>query len=209
MTRRLKPLGIDHLGALPCECEGCVFWETPELLEVRCGAACDTGLLRDWYGTVTREWGECGRIASEDDEILGFIKYAPPRYFPQAARFPSGPPSENAVLLACIHIRDDARRHGLGRLLLQAALRDLSVRGERVVEAYACSNCADISASPVMGVEFLLRHGFTVLHPHPTYPLLRLDLRSLAAWTENLEAVLDSLRIPLRAPRPVPSPSIK
>ncbi len=209
MTRRLKPLEVGHLGALPCECEGCVFWETDSRLEARCGAACDIAMLRDWYGTVCREWGDCGRVASEDDEVLGFIKYAPARYFPQASYFPSGPPSENAVLLACIHIRDDARRHGLGRLLLQAALKDLSLRGERCVEAYAFANGGNMNAVPVMGVEFLLRHGFTVSRPHPTFPLLKLDLRSLVTWTENLEAVLDSLRIPIGAPRRVPSPSIE
>ncbi|MDH4140128.1 MAG: GNAT family N-acetyltransferase [Coriobacteriia bacterium] len=165
--------------------------------------------LQDWYREVAGEWGECGRVACEDNEVLGFIKYAPQQYFPQAAHFPTGSPSDSSILIACIHIRDDARRHGLGRVLLQAALRDLSMRGERTVEAYALSGGGDMSAVPVMGVEFLLRHGFTVAQPHPKYPLLKLDLRSLAAWTENLEAVLESLRIPLGAPRRVPSPSIK
>jgi GNAT superfamily N-acetyltransferase len=186
-----------------------MFWETATPLEIVCGAACDAELQAESVRRISLEWGECGRVATEDDEVLGFIKYAPPKYFPQTRFFPSGPPSEKSVLLACIHIRDDARRHGLGRLLLQAALRDLALRGERTVEAFAISNGADMAMSPVMGVEFLLRHGFTVARPHPTYPLLKLDLRTLASWTENLEAVLETLRIPLHAPRRMPSPSIK
>ena len=61
-----------------------------------------------------------------------------------------------------------------------------------------------MSHVPVVGVEFLLRNGFTVARPHPLVPLLRVDLKSLVSWTENLEAVLDSLRLPVRAPRREP-----
>lgn len=207
MTRRLKPLGFEHIGVLPCECNGCVFWETREKLEIRCGAACDVETLRDWYRDITAEWGDVGRIACEDNQILGFIKYAPAAAFPQALNMPAGPPLPAAPLLACIHIRDDARRHGLGQVLLQAALKDLVVRGEKSVQAYATARRGDMSHSPVMGVEFLLRQGFTVTRPHPEYPLLQLDLRSLATWTENLEAVLETLRIPLAHPRRIPAPA--
>jgi len=208
MARRLRPLGLKDLDNLPCACGGCVFWETPEPLEVRCGARCDLEMLQEWYTNTTSQWGEVGRVAAEDDEILGFIKYAPGEFFPQSANFPSRLP-DGAVMLACIHIRDDARRHGIGRLLLQAALRDLVLRGERTVHSFAAEARGDVTYRPLIGVEFLIRHGFTVDTPHPQYPLLRLDLRSLATITENLEAVLQGLRIPLRRPQGVPSPSIR
>ena len=99
MARRFKPLTLDRLGALPRPCASCVFWESTEPLEPVCGAACDDEVLRDWYGTVTHEWGECGRVAAEDDEVLGFIKYAPLRYFPQARHFP-GSADKDAVLIS-------------------------------------------------------------------------------------------------------------
>jgi len=207
MTRRLKPLLREHFQMLPCACAGCSFWESSKPLPVECGSACNLDLVLERYGKISREWGDCGRVAMEDKEVLGFIKYAPPRYFPQAQHMPSGPPSPDAVLLACIHIRDDARQHGLGSLLLRAALKDLVLRGERTVQVFAGANARiDRSTDPVIGVEFLLRNGFNVARPHPVYPLLELDLRSLATWADNLEAVLETLRIPLRAPKPVPSP---
>ena len=209
MARRLRHLALEDMDKLPCACDGCVFWETAERLERRCGSVCDGQKAHDWYMNVTSEWGECGRVATEDKEILGFIKYAPAEYFPQARTFPAGSPGDGAVMLACIHIRDDARRHGLGRLLLQAALRDLVLRGERTVYSYAAGGKGDVTYRPVIGVEFLLRHGFMVVEPDPVYPLLKLDLRTLATLTDNLEAVLESLRIPLRRPQGVPSPSIK
>ena len=208
MARKLRPLGMQHLDNLPCGCAGCVFWETAGRLEPRCGAACDLEMARAWVADVHEQWGECGRVAYEGDTILGFIKYAPARFLPQSRNFPSGPSSDDAVLLACMHISDDARQRGLGTLLLRAALRDLVVRNERSVEAFASTVRTGFAEQPVMGVEFLLRNGFNVLRPHPVYPLLRLDLRSLATWTENLESVLESLRIPARQPGRVPSPTV-
>lgn len=208
MARRLKPLLSDHLERLPCECQGCVFWESVERLDVTCGSKCDPAMLARWHQEVTTEWGECGRVAIEDDEILGFIKYAPIEYVPQANNLPAAPTGDVGVLLTCIHIRDDARRHGLGRLLLFAALKDAAHRGERYVWAYGYSQREDMSEVPMMGVEFLLRHGFIVETPHPLYPLLKMDVRALVSWTENLEAMLQALRIPLGRPRTVPSPSI-
>ena len=210
MSRKLRPLAHEDLDRLPCACEGCVFWETADHLEPRCGAACDSGALSEWYETVLEEWGECGRVATEDGEIIGFIKYAPGSYLPQANHFPAGvPEGGRAPMLACIHIRDDARCHGLGRVLLHAALRDLTLRGERMVYAYAAAGPGDVTFRPVIGVEFLMRHGFTVSRAHPEYPLLKVDLRSLVTIAENLEDVFQSLRIPIRRPQGVPTPSIK
>jgi N-acetylglutamate synthase-like GNAT family acetyltransferase len=111
-------------------------------------------------------------------------------------------------LLACIHILNEARQHGMGSLLLRAALRDLVHRGERAVEAFACTSRTGMHEQPVMGVEFLLRNGFNLVRPDPTYPLLRLELKSLVTWTENLEVVLESLRLPSRQPGRVPSPTV-
>lgn len=165
--------------------------------------------LREWYDRVSSEWGECGRVALEDDEVLGFIKYAPALYLPQAGFFPTGAPEDSSVLLACIHIRDDARSRGLGQVLLHAALRDLVMRGERTVYCIAAEERGDVTYRPLIGVEFLIRNGFVVHRPDPQYPLLKLDLRTLARLAEPLEAVLQTLRFPLRAPKGAPSPSIR
>ncbi|MHB8705366.1 MAG: GNAT family N-acetyltransferase [Coriobacteriia bacterium] len=113
------------------------------------------------------------------------------------------------MLLCCMHILPEARQRGLGKVLMQAALRDLVQRGERTVQAYATTRQGDFESSPVVGVQFLLRMGFTVARPHPEFPLMQIDLRSLAAWTENLEAVLESLRLPLRVPTRAPVPNMR
>lgn len=209
MVRKFRPLTVDLLETLPPGCSGCAFWETAEPLAPRCGERCDIELARAWLKRVNAEWGDCGRVAVADGEILGFIRYAPASLVPQAQVMPAGPPDPKAVLVTCMHITPEARQHGLGKLLMQAALRDLVTRGERTVQAYATTGHGDYALSPVVGMQFLLRMGFTVARPHLSMPLMQLDLRSLAVWTENLESVLETLRLPLRVPQRRPVPNLR
>ncbi len=205
MARRLRALSLGDLERLPGTCCGCAFWESAGERPRVCGAVHDLELQQAWYRRVSDEWGECGRVAYEDDDILGFVKYAPAGYLPQAATFASAPRDPSVPLLACLHIVPDARHHGLGSVMLRAALKDLVARGERKVEAFAAAQKPEaIDESPVLSMEFLLRHGFQVAHPDPRFPLMRLDLKSLVMWSENLESVLESLRFPMRAPHRAP-----
>jgi len=206
MSRRLRPLTFSKPDQLPMVCGACAFWESAGERERRCGTVCDAELQAAWYRRVTDEWGECGRVAYEDGEVLGFIKYAPSEYFPQAATFRAAPEDPSVPLIACLHIAPDARHRGLGSVLLKAALRDLVQRGERRVEAFGCTDQAgDREEMPMLGLAFLLRNGFTVAHPDPMYPLLRLDLKALALWRDDLEAALESLRFPMRVPNRAPA----
>lgn len=182
------------------------MWETGGSATATCAPAHARERLVRWIDTVRSEWGDCGRIAYENGEPLGFVKYAPGRFFPQTARMAAGPPDDDSVLIACLHVAPEVRDVGLGKVLLQAALRDLVSRGERCVEAYAATEIADRERSPLMTVEFLLRQGFTVVRPHPVNPLMRLELKSLATWTESVEAVLEALQIPRRVGERVPAP---
>lgn len=205
MTRRFVGLSTIEPERLPLDCGRCQFWESAAKLRRECTPATDEAELKEWARRVTSEWGEFGRAAVEDGEVLGLIKYAPPAYFPQARHMPSGPPVEGVPLIACMHIVPEARRRGLGGVLLRGALRDLAQRGERTVQAYATTDRAGFTGVPLIGVEFLLRNGFTVLRPHPDVPLLTLDLKSLVTWAENLEAVLESLRIPIKVAKRAPA----
>lgn len=204
MARRFIGLSVADREKLPSVCADCIYWETATPLPPRCGAACDAEIARDWVRSVTEEWGECGRVAVEEGQVLGFIKYAPPNFAPQAWHLPAGPPLPDAILITCMHIAPEARRRGLGGVLLRAALRDLQGRGERTVQSYAFARRADYDTAPMVGVEFLLRNGFTVVRAHPQTPLLKLDLKSLVSWSDNLDSVLDSLRIPVRVPKRQP-----
>ncbi len=56
---------------------------------------------------------------------------------PGAASFPTAPVSADAVLLTQVYVAPDARRGGLGRMLVQGMARDLIERGGiKAVEAF-------------------------------------------------------------------------
>lgn len=208
MARRIRPLTIERVADLPEPCCSCALWEAAGPGAPECAPACDRSSLDAWIVEVKSQWGDCGVIAYEGGDPLGFVKYAPGRFFPRAAGMPSGAPDGDAVLIACLHVLTDARDEGLGKVLLLAALRDLVSRRERVVEAYAAAGTVDRERSPLMSVEFLLRQGFKVAHPHPHYPLMRLELKSLATWTESLEGMLDAIPMPRRLGERVPAPLV-
>jgi GNAT superfamily N-acetyltransferase len=210
MSRKLTGLSLVERERLPRSCADCVFWESDQLLPRECGSACDAALAARWGHDVVEEWGEYGRAVVDDGEVLGFVKFAPAGYFPQARYMPSGPPLDGLPLMSCMHIAPEARQRGVGGVLIRAALRDLAARGERSVQAYATTRRGTFEYSPLVGVDFLLRTGFTVERAHPEVPLLKLELRTLATWTDNLEAVLESLRLPVRVPNrsPVPLASV-
>ena len=205
MARRLVGLSTLAVDGLPSACAGCQYWESKRRLERTCGARCDVEAARGWLSRVTAEWGECGRAAVDDGATLGFMKYAPPEHFPQALHLPSGAPLPGVPMIACIHIEPDARGRGLGGVLMKSVLRDLVQRGERTVQVYADASGDRRADNPLIGMDYLLRHGFVVERAHPQVPLLKLELKALVSWTDNLEAVLDSLRLPLRVPGRAPA----
>jgi GNAT superfamily N-acetyltransferase len=206
MTRRLKPLNFTSVDQLPIVCSNCAFWESAGERERRCGTVCDADLQGAWFRRVTDEWGECGRVAFDGDEVLGFIKYAPSAFFPQTLTFAATPEDNATPLIACLHISADARHRGLGAVLLKAALRDLVGRGERRVEAFGYTELVSKNEEmPMLSLAFLQENGFVIVRPDPHYPLLRLDLKSLAMWQDNLDAVLESLRFPMRVPNRAPA----
>lgn len=208
MARRIRTLTVERVGDLPGPCFSCALWETGVHRALECGPSDEREKLEAWVGTVRSQWGDCGRIAYEDGEPLGFIKYAPPSFFPRVHHMPSGPPDDDAVLIACLHVDPGSRDAGLGKVLLQAAFRDLVSRGEKAVQAYATSSVMDRERSPLMSVEFLSRQGFAVARPHPQYPLMRLELKTLVKWAESLEAMLEALQIPRPVKDHVPAPLI-
>ncbi len=206
MARKLRPLTFARAQDLYDECALCRFWEEGMPAAQRCSSVRARDAQEAWFRIVRDEWGDPGRIAYQDREALGFVKYAPTRYFRRAGgALTAGPASQDAVLIACLHVREEARNLGLGTVLLQAALSDLTSRGERVVEAYGSVDPAS-EDSPYITANFLLRQGFQVVKPNPDLPLLRLELKALEAWTESFESALEAVTVRL-APQRVPGTS--
>jgi len=114
----------------PFSCKWCLYWEDPEIL-VAPKKGREEELFHKklaWLRRVRREFGECGKLLYVDKEAVGYAQYAPARSLPNAAAYPAGPVSADAVFLACLFIaRKENRGQGLGSLLLEAILADLRV----------------------------------------------------------------------------------
>jgi GNAT superfamily N-acetyltransferase len=186
-------LTVDTLPDLPEHARSCLHWELDPVRRQRLeGAEAALAEKEAWVSHVLLEWGSCGRVLYVDDEPAGFILYAPPWYFPGSGSYPTAPVSEDAVQLAAAGVVPEHAGHGLGRLLLQEMVKDLLERGD--VRAVECFGAAGVADDPCqLPVEFLQRVGFGTHRPHRRSPRMRMELKSVVTWREEVEQALERL----------------
>lgn len=204
VSRESVGVTLDNVDELPPRSRRCVYWELPPHLADQ---AADFGTCElekeSWVSGVLLEWGSCGRIAHVDGVPAGYAFYAPPRAVPRAAAFPTAPVSADAVLLSGLHVLPDFSGSGVGRLLVQDVVRDLTRRGVKAVEAFgdaaerpvgeAHGTTDDGSPTCVLPVAFLRSVGFKTVAPHHRWPRLRLELRTGLTWKEDVESAIAQL----------------
>jgi ribosomal protein S18 acetylase RimI-like enzyme len=200
MSRRLVNLTLDTLEDLPHPCRECVFWELDPVAAKDACAAGDPGLEKEaWVSRTLLEWGSCGKLIYVDGVAAGYVMYAPPSYLPGAAGFPTAPPSADAALMTTARVLPRYAGGGLGRMLIQAAARDLSKRGIRAMEAFGDARYGEPDpvrqevGRCVAPADFFLAVGFKTVRPHTRYPRLRLELRTALSWKSDVEYALDRL----------------
>src|ERR687889_591029 len=203
MSRQLERLTLDNLDDLPSPCRSCVFWELDPVRRQRAESAGFAACEKEaWVSSVLLEWGSCGRIAYVDGEPAGYVLYAPPTYLPGSDAFPTAPVSEDAVLLATAMVYPEYAGSGLGRVLMQTVVKDLVKRGGiRALEAFgdtrAPSRAEHLSRGTyggcVLPQSYLLQVGFKTHRAHPRYPRMRLELKSVLTWRDEVESALEKL----------------
>lgn len=189
MIRSAVRLTPDTLDALPSPCRSCLFWELDPVRRDR--TPDPAGEKQAWVSEVLREWGSCGRVAMVDDELVGYLLYAPAAFVPGAGGFATAPVSPDAVLLTTAWVEPHARGFGVGRMLVRAMARDLVERDVRAVEAFGAH--ARTGRRCQVPVDFLGGVGFRTLRAHPLTPRMRMDLRTAVAWRDEVEAALERL----------------
>jgi GNAT superfamily N-acetyltransferase len=196
MARRLARLTLDNLADLPVRCQSCLFWELDPVRRQRAVSSGDPRCEKEaWVSHALLEWGSCGRVAYVDGDPAGYVLYAPAPFLPGAQAFPTAPAGEDAVLLATAMVYPEYAGGGLGRMLMQAVAKDLLKRGGiRAIEAFGDTRAARGGyGGCVLPADFLLRVGFKTQRPHPRYPRMRLELRSVLTWREEVENALEKL----------------
>lgn len=196
MARKIIPVDGDSLKDLPGPCRECFFWESPEKPSSPRNTAELLDRKAEWNARTSREWGCCGKLIYDGDEVLGYIQFGPLSYFPQSQHFAAGPVSGKAALISCLYVVPEMRGRGLGKVLLQSALKDLVKKRLRIVETFASRE----EPHQLVPVDFYLKNGFYVLRDDRKFPLLHLDLRASITWHVNVQAMLDGLKIPVRMP---------
>jgi GNAT superfamily N-acetyltransferase len=205
VSRRLASLTLDNL---PRRCRRCVFWELDPIARDVAEEAGDVALEKEaWVSATLLEWGSCGKLLYVDSTPAGYLLYAPPAYVPRSVAFPTSPVSGDAVLMMTGRVVSEFQGGGLGRMLLQAAAKDLTRRGVRAIEAFGSlvppgeardrEEAEDGGRRPpgscVVPADFLLAVGFKTVRPHYRYPRLRLDLKNALSWREDVEVALERL----------------
>jgi GNAT superfamily N-acetyltransferase len=192
MSRRVVSFTLDNLDDLPRRCRRCVFWELDPVGRSRAEEAGDAELEKEaWVSAVLLEWGSCGKLIEVDGLTAGYVLYAPPAYVPRSAAFATSPVSPDAALLMTAYVLPEFTGGGLGRILLQSVAKDLSRRGVKAIEAFGDSRWE--SPACVLPTDFLLALGFKTVRPHLRNPRLRLDLKSVLSWREDVEGALERL----------------
>jgi GNAT superfamily N-acetyltransferase len=216
VARRAIPFTGDDVERLPSPCRSCLFWELgaacpdPRTKGVLTGVAARSPAPSDplvrkqaWVSARVQEGTPPGRIVVVDGEVIAYALFAPASTF--ARRSPLVPTTDDDTLqLATAWVHPVHRGVGIGRLLVQAALKEAIRLELRAVEAYADRRWRE--GACVLPATWLLHEGFEVHREHPRTPLLRTDIRRTVRWAESLEHAWEEVlgRLPYRVPAPVP-----
>lgn len=209
MSRRLVSLTLDAMGDLPRRCRSCVFWELDPVAAQEACEAGDPGLEKEaWASQALLEWGSCGTLVYVAGAPAGYVMYAPPGYLPGAGAFPTAPVSADAALLTTVYVVAPYAGTGLGRMLVQAAARDVARRGLRAIEAFGVEESTTAGATAptdpgdstggresrcVAPAGFFRAVGFKTVQPHHRYPRLRLELRTTTSPAAEVGYAWDTL----------------
>ncbi len=153
----------------------------------------------EWFAEVSDSWGPAGFVMRRGEEVLGFAVYGPQGYLPRVGRYPVGPLSEDAALLAYLKGDARARRH-----LLVRVMRDLRLRGFGGVEAVA----SDVGLPRHVPTRFLVESGWKPVRggwrEGCPYTLMRADFGSTVEVGELARAFVGRVKLPIFEAPPAP-----
>lgn len=169
---KIESVNENNFGGIPNPCRQCLYWQTSDSFDEKMLKPEMAQKKWEWFNKVTKEFGSCIKIAYFNDVPMGFIKYAPAKFFPRVKEYASGPPSEDAVFIACLYITNkEARGKGLGTSMLENLLVELKERGFKAVETFARKSSGDNPSGPL---KLYLKHNFKIKNDNDDFPLVRL-----------------------------------
>jgi hypothetical protein len=202
VTTRLRPLTRATLEEAPIVCHSCVWWQSKETRRAN----------KDrWIEKAESEFGPWGSLYYDDDgRVLGSIQWGPARLFPRAFELPAGPPSEDAVLVACAYLVDRTSPWILQSLFL-AAIGEAKDKGAKALETFAYRYPEGETQyerfqvhKTIFPRDFLSDFGFQTVRSSGPVELVRLDLGGLVPVAEGRRSRVLRLMRDVFSPAPVP-----
>jgi len=173
MLFKIENVNENNFQNIPNPCRYCLYWQTngefseqmlkPEMEKEK----------REWFNKVAKEFGNCIKIAYFNDVPIGFIQYAPAKFFPCIKEYTAGPPSEDAVFIACLYITNRKERgKGLGMRMLENLIVELKEKGFKAIETFARKSSENNPSGPL---KLYLKHNFKIKNDKDDFPLVRLE----------------------------------
>jgi GNAT superfamily N-acetyltransferase len=171
---KIENVNENNFGDIPNSCRQCLYWQTSEPFDEKMLKPEMEKKKREWFNKVAKEFGSCIKIAYFSGVPIGFIQYAPAKFFPCVKEYASGPPSENAIFTACLYVtKKEERGKGLGTAMLEDLIAELKKRGFKAVETFARKSSAENPSGPL---RLYLKHNFKITNEKDDFPLVRLEL---------------------------------
>jgi hypothetical protein len=123
--------------------------------------------------------------AFKEKKCIGILTAGDPELFPKLQSFRVFPPDPDSTFLGCIYVEPGMRGLGVEKRLLIELEKDLLKRNVKAIESIGKRLDDDIDEeefenSPLISFKFLINNGFYLKKNDEHYPLLRLDLKSIA-----------------------------
>jgi len=201
---KLAPLTKLTLVTAPTVCHECTWWQSRGR----------RGIDKErWIERVEDALGTFGTVYYDGDgRVLGSMQYGPAPLFPRAQELPGGPPSDDAMLVTCAFVVDEASPWVLQSLFL-AAIGEARDRGAASVEAFSYRFPEGESSydrfrvhKTVFPADFLEDFGFRIVRSAGRAGLARLELGGLQPVLEGRREKVLRLLKEAFVPEPLPAP---
>ncbi len=203
-SRRLRPMTPADIARLPGPCSTCTFWEA-SLTDLAASSEHHNRaeVKAEWAEAVTARWGYCGVVATQENDIIGYLTLAPAIYVPRLNAFATTPVGPDAAVVMSGLVIEGFRGKGIGRQLIQSAAGLVARRDIRALEAVGTYHEGPSCMLPATWLEAV---GFAVVRPHPSTPRMRMDLQTTVRWRPDLGAAWHRLTGLVTQPTP-PEPA--
>lgn len=194
--RNIDDIGIEWL---PEHCHECGWWQGYD----------DGWPSREaasaWRGAASEIQGYWGKMATGDDDLLGFVMFGPSDLFARARKI-AGDDVKGSIFLSCSHITA-AGFGSIRKSLVMTILAELRELGVEKVDAFCSNEDSYVDDCRLFSREFADDCGFYPVKATAEITLMRLELTGAEPTRRHRQKTGSRLLERLKRPSAAPSPA--